>query len=120
MAGSVKFIEHKGKRILLIDFSRCEMEEIVTVVREGKKLIAAEPHNSVLTLTLVTDARTNSAVTRVMMEFTAHNKPYVKAGTVVGLDGLKLLMFKAVTAFSGRNLAAHEDLEQAREWLVGQ
>lgn len=120
MAGSVKFIEHKGTRILLIVFARCEMEEIVAVVREGKKLIAAEPANSVLTLTDVTDARTNSAITRVLKEFTVHNKPYVKAGAVVGLDGLKKLIFDAVVAFSGRNLAAHDDIGKAKDWLAGQ
>jgi hypothetical protein len=120
MAGSIGCVEYKGKRILSIDFTGCEMEEIVAVVQEGKKLIAAEPPNSVLTLTIVTGARTNSAVTRVMKEFTLHNKPYVKAGAVVGLDGLKSVIFDAVMKFSGRNLTAHEDIEKAKEWLIGQ
>ncbi len=120
MAGSVRFIEHKAKKILMIDFAGCELDEIVSIVQEGKRLIAAEPPKSVLTLTNVTETRNNSAVARVMKDFTAHNKPYVKAGAVVGLDGLKKVVFEAVMKFSGRNLAVYEHVEEAKDWLVEQ
>ncbi len=120
MAGSVQFIEHKGRKILLIDFARCELEEIVDIIQKGKKLISAEPAGSLLTLTNVTETRNNSAVVRVMKEFTTFNKPFVKAGAVVGLDGLKKVVFEAIMKFSGRNLSVHEDIEQAKDWLTHQ
>ena len=120
MAGSAKFIEYNGTRILMFDFAQCELEEMVPVIREGKQLIAAEPEKSVLTLTDVTGARNNSAAARVMKELAAYNKPYVKAAAVVGLDGLKRIALEAVARFSGRNLTAFDDIEKAMVWLAQQ
>ena len=118
--GHAKFIEFQGMRILSLDFMACELVDIVNVVQEAKKLISAEPKNSVLTLTNVTGAQYNAAVTRVMKEFTAYNKPFVIAGAVVGLDGFRRLVFEAVIQFSGRNLIVFEDEEKAKDWLVKQ
>ena len=120
MAGNVKFIEHAGKRILMIDFSRCELDEIVTIVHEGKKLIATEAKNSVLTLTDVTNTRNNAAVVRVLKEYTTYNRPFVKAGAVVGLDGLKKVVFEAIMKFSRREFFVAQSIERAKEWLVKQ
>ena len=53
-----------------------------------------------------------------MKQFSAHNKPYVKAAAVVGITGLKKIIFGAVMAFSRRNLESFEDMEQAKRWLV--
>ena len=53
-----------------------------------------------------------------LKQFTAHNKPYVKAGAVVGVTGLKRIIFSAVVTFSRRNLEAFDDVEQAKHWLA--
>jgi hypothetical protein len=116
----VAFIDHQGTKILSLDFTGCELEQIVVVVQEAKRVIAAEPKNSLLTLTNVADAHTNAAVTLVMKEFTAHNKPFVKAAAVIGLDGFRRFVFEAVIKFSGRNLVVFDDLEKAKDWLAEQ
>jgi len=36
--GAVKFIEHKGKKILHVDFSKCSEEEVMRLIEEGKKM----------------------------------------------------------------------------------
>jgi len=120
MPGQVGFIEHKNKRILYIDFSNCELEDIVSIIGQSKQFISKESQGTVLTLTNVTDARNNAAVVRVLKEFTTFNRPFVKAGAVVGIDGLKKAVFEAIVKFSGRKLAVHEDVEKAKDWLVEQ
>jgi len=77
-----------------------------------------EPPNSVLTLTDVTDAKYNLEVIEALIEFTKGNKPFVKAGGVVGLDSLKKAIYNSVMHFSGRNLLAFDDIEKAKDWLV--
>jgi hypothetical protein len=42
----------------------------------------------------------------------------VKAAAVVGITGLKKIIFGAVMAFSKRNLASFDNVEQAKRWLV--
>ncbi len=118
--GNVKFIEHKGIEILRIDLSHCEMEEIVPILNSAKKLISGRPLKSVLTLTNVTDARYTPALDRTMKEFVVHNKPFVSAGAVVGVEGLRKLIYEAVIKFSGRALHLAADEENAKDWLTQQ
>jgi hypothetical protein len=55
-----------------------------------------------------------------LKEFTRHNKPYVIAAAVVGITGLKQIIYNAVLKFSGRNLVAFDSVDRAKDWLAGQ
>lgn len=114
----IKFIRHQGKDILVLDFSNSRTEEVLQVIEDATLLISTLPRQSVLTLTDVTNARFNEEVNEGLKEFTLHNKPYVKAGAVVGITGLKRIIFGAVMAFSQRKLESFDDREQAVQWLV--
>jgi len=112
------FIKHKEKEILFLDFSNTQPHEVLEAIEVAKPLIRSRPAGSVLTLTDVTNARFSEAVSDGLKEFTAHNKPYVKAGAVVGVTGLKRIIFTAVMTFSRRNLETFDDIEQAKHWLA--
>jgi hypothetical protein len=118
--GGVRFIDHRDKRILHIDFGGCELAEFVSIIKESKKLIAKEAFASVLTLTNVTGAHINPMASKVLKEFTAFNKPYVRAGAVLGASGLLKLEFDIVMKFSGRKLARFDNPDEAMNWLVAQ
>ena len=114
----VKFIKHSGREILSLDFSGCTAVEVLPVIDEAKKAIRTRPEGSVLTLTNVTDMRFNENVAQHMKEFTAHNKPYVKAAAVIGVLGIKKILFDAAMMFSRRRLYAFDDVLEAMDWLV--
>ncbi len=114
----VKFIQHQQKEILLLDFSNSKTDEVLRIIEEAKLVIRTKPENSLLTLTDVTNARFNEKVGEGMKQFTLHNKPYVKAGAVVGITGLKRIIFNAVIAFSKRKLETFDDREEAKHWLI--
>jgi hypothetical protein len=114
----VKFIKHREKEILLLDFSNSRTDEVLKIIEHAKRVISSRPENSLLTLTDVTNARFNDEVGDGMKRFSVHNKPYVKAAAVVGIAGLKKIIFGAVMAFSKRNLESFDDREQAKHWLV--
>ena len=118
--GGARFIEYEGKRILFIDFGGVEFEDLVGIIRESKKLISKEAPGSVLTLTNVAGARVNPMTSKVLKEFTTFNKPYVKAGAVIGATGLLKLEFDIVMKFSGRVLARFDTPEEAKAWLISQ
>ena len=116
----VKCIYHNGRQILFLDFSGCKVEDFHISIKEAEKLIRAEPPNSVLTLTDVTGAKYNLEVTKAIKEFAVGNKPFVKAGAVVGLDALKKIIYNSIMHVSGRNLLAFDDIEKAKDWLVAE
>jgi hypothetical protein len=116
----IRFFTHRGKQILHLDFSNCDEDEVLVTIEEAKKVIRIHPPQSILTLTNVEGAHYNMKVTNAMMEFAHGNKPFVKAGAVIGISGLKKIVYDAVMKFSGRNLPAFDHIEKAKDWLSEQ
>jgi hypothetical protein len=117
----VRFIEHRGARILLIDFSGLQKtEEILREVEVAREVVAGQPPASLRTLTHVKDARYTPPVMEALKQLTVHNKPYVTAAAVVGMEGLHRVLFRAVVLFSRRNIEAFDTVEEARDWLAAQ
>jgi len=116
----IKFIEHKGAKILHLDFTRTQPYEVLRIISKAKDVIAAQPPRSLRTLTDVTDLKFNADATEAMKEFAHHNKPYVSAAAVVGVTGLKQIIYNAVVKITGRNLVVFDSSDQAKEWLATQ
>lgn len=116
----VRFIEHKGKQILHLNFASAKAGEVLATIEKAKTVIAAQPLNSLLTLSDVTDGTLNREVSDALKNFTHHNKPFVKAAAVIGISGLKQIIFNAVLKFSGRHIAALDSFEEAKDWLSEQ
>lgn len=116
----MSFIDHRDKRILLVDFSNCELEEVVKIVKQTKELVAQQPLKSLLTLTCCRGIQVSNLTTKVLKELADHDKPFVKAAAVVGLDSIRKIQFDTIVQFSGRNIASFNDLEEAKEWLIAQ
>lgn len=119
MTSRVNFIDHLGVEILYIDWSNAASWEIREAMHAAKTVIASRPRASVRTLTNVTDVAMDNATTSMLRDYMAHNKPYVLAGAVVGLNDLKMIAFNLYTRVTGRNLRAMDDIEDAKNWLAG-
>ena len=122
MKRKLQFIQHKGKEIVLFDFSGCQnIEEIMPVIQDAREWFQGRKHNSVLTLTDVTGAHYDTEILNLLKEFTLHNKPYVKAGAIVGITRpLMKLAYNIVMTFSKRNLPVYDSRDQALNWLIEQ
>ena len=116
----VMFVRHKNKEILQIDFSKCKYEEFLVEVEKTKGIVSEQAPKSILTLTLVNDFNFNKEITRSMKELAAHNHPFIKAAAVVGVTGLKKIIFDAIQRVTGREFRFFNDIESAKEWLVTQ
>jgi hypothetical protein len=118
MQKRVNFVRHKGAEILVIDWSDGTADDILAAIDEAKRLIASRPEKSVRTLTNVSGARLERRVTDVLKDYVAHNKPYVMAGAVVGLNELKTVVFNFVNRATGRSLRAMNSVDEAKDWLA--
>lgn len=117
----VEFIDHNGTRILMLDFSGVEDPELLTEpIEEAKRVIAAEPEGSVLTLTYVRGSKFNADLAQRLWQLARHNRPYVKAGAVVGIEGLQKDLYHLVMNLSRRKLPPFDQLEDAKNWLASQ
>jgi len=117
-----RFIEHRGRQILLLDFTEIwDLQVALQEIEKARELIAQQkPDGSLLTLTDARGAHFTSEVVEALKSLTAHNKPYVKAAAAITGSGLHKVALMAVTRFSGRQVEAFTDPELAKDWLVDQ
>lgn len=116
--GRVRFIEHRGKRVLFIDYSNCDAALLKEVVQEGHRIITQQPLNSVLTLNDVTGTSFDTESVNVLKSKVAANAPFVKRAAVIGISGLQALIYQAVQSFSKRSIPLFSSSQTALDWLV--
>jgi hypothetical protein len=88
------------------------------VAKEGHRVIAQEPSNSVLTLNDVTGTSFDKESVAVLQAKVAANAPYVHKAAVIGISGLQRLIYEGVQAFTRRRLPTFENRREALAWLV--
>jgi hypothetical protein len=114
-------VEHRGQQILVMDFSHLRPgDQFLAGIAEAKAWIASRPPKSVLSIFDVSHAVYNVDVVNVLKDFTKHNGPYMRASTVVGVEGLLNVALTAVAKFSGRTFKTFDDRQSAMDWLVEQ
>lgn len=114
----VRFIEHEGQQVLLIDYSNCDVPMLKLVAEEGHRVISRQLLNSVLTLNDVSGTSFDQESVAVLKSRVAANAPYVKRAAVVGISGLQALIYEGVQAFSKRRIPLFSSRDEAIQWLV--
>jgi len=114
------FIEYEGHRILCCDYAGLEDHaEALDAFDQVRRAVAAEPPGSVLTISDVRASRLDRTMQRGLMELTLHNREYVRAAAVVGLGTEQRRDLADVERVSERHFALFDDLDAARDWLLG-
>ena len=118
----VRFIEHKGKRIILLDFAGIvDSAQGLNAVAEATRFIGAQPvGGGTLTLTDVTDTRYDRQIVEAFKEMTAKNRPIVKAAAIVSSSSLHRAAISMIALFSRRKLEVFDSRPEALDWLVTQ
>jgi hypothetical protein len=115
----IYFIEYKGKKILVENFSgMIPGKEFMDLLDEAAKVIRSQPAKSVLAVFDASNAHFNNEILDAMKNFTKENTPYIKGAAVVGITGLLKVALTAVSKFSGREFNPFNSREEAMEWLV--
>ena len=118
MPDRISFITHRGKPIMLIDFSRCEPKEILLMLEEIQRTVARHDRNSLLTLVDLTGAHIDRAVATRMKEVLVRDRPYVKRSAWVGVDSLPKVYYDNIKSFTQRDFPPFQTREAAMDWLT--
>ncbi len=117
-----RFIKHKGTKILFHDFSGLEeKDEALKVIAGARSLTAGKPEKSLLTITDVTGTIVRDPdVTKALYLLLRHNKPYVHAAALVGIDEQEQGdLYQLVTHQARRKFVTFDDVDDAKDWLAG-
>ena len=105
MEQRIRFIEHAGRPLLLMDFSDLwRVDEKAAAIEEARRFVGSQPTGRRL----------------LVKELAVHDEPWVLASAVVGMRPMQKVVHQIVATFSGRKLAAFDSLEKAKDWLVAQ
>jgi hypothetical protein len=117
------WIDHKGKRVFITDFSRMGsnaeslQEEALAVIEALKH----EQPNSIRAITNVEHTIANENTMRILRETLPHTNPFVRVRAVVGVHGFRKHLVAAFTRLTGRaEFIIFETMEEALDWIVNQ
>ncbi len=114
----IRALVHRGKVVMLIDFSHAEPPVMMTMLDEIQQQISAEPANSVLTLVDFSGAHVDRNVAARIKEVLVLDRPFVKRSAWVGVESLPHVFYENFKSFSQRDFPTFTSREEAMEWLV--
>jgi hypothetical protein len=113
-------IVHAGKPLVHIDFRGCVPGTFAPVIREAQAYLAAQPRGTVLALTNVEDVRFDPATVAEMQRFVTAATPYLKANALVGITGMKAVVFNGIKPFYKVPVQLCPTEDTGKAWLVQQ
>ena len=116
----VRFITHRGKRVLLIDHTGSTADEMRRTMDEVEYVVASEPLNSVLTLSDFTGTEFDKALADRMKVVAAKDRPHVRRAALVGAESIPDVYFHNLESFSARHFPKFKTREEALDWLTAE
>jgi len=112
----------EGKNFMYIDFSNLKSNrDFMQTTKSIEPLMEKYPENSLYTITNIENVRFDTESKEIVAKYMEHNKPYVKYGAVIGLDGIKKVFASTVFKLSKRNnMSFAFSKDKAIEWLLKQ
>jgi len=115
---SAEWITHKGKRILYIKYSGLSASEQLDQIRQATQILVETKSNDNLTLTDVVGTHVNQDFIDLAKEQGKISRPYTKKAAIIGIEGVRKILLRAVNRVSGNVREPFPTMEEAKEWLV--
>ncbi len=116
MPDRIRWIEHKGAKILLVDFSHLGEEQFIQLIEESRVELIKHEEGSLLFVADITGSITSKEVTVAYKKMKAETERVPRAMSIVGTTGVSRLLanlFKTGAYFA-------KDMDDAKDWLVKQ
>ena len=118
MADRIRWIEHKGKSILFLDYSDLHGDEYIKTIKETEDFIINLGNYDLLVLNDITNSYADKFSYEAGKETAEKIKPYVRKDAIVGLTTVKETLLKVIGMFSDLVIKPFDTIEEAKDWLV--
>jgi hypothetical protein len=118
MDDRIHFVEHKGKRILLLDFSNATVLQMQLLLEHVRITVAQHARESLLTLADFNGAEVDHAVAMKIKEVLTLDRPFVKKAALIGTEKIPHAFLENFHNFSQRDLPTFKTQEEAMDWLA--
>jgi hypothetical protein len=120
MEERIRYITHRGQRVLLADATNCTIAEMVAFGRLVPTYLANEPPGSVLLLADFTGSKFDKTAFETLKQAAVYDRPHLKRSAWVGLEGMPKVYYENLKSFSQRDLPVFTTREEALDWLVAE
>ena len=115
---SVTTIHHLGKEVVLVDYTQCKSaKDTIDVVNEAEKFLLSYPGEA-LVLADVTDTKGSKEYMERAKEVSEKVNHKVAKRAIVGITGLKMILFQGYTRIIKGNTKPLNTREDALSFLV--
>lgn len=118
MDDRIHFIEHKGKQILLCDFSHATAQQMRLLLEHLRITVAQHARESLVTLGDYTGAEVDRTVATKIKEVLTLDRPFVRKTAWVGTESIPHAVMEGFHTFSQRTIMTFKTREEAMDWLV--
>jgi len=118
----IEEFERDGKHFIYFDLSGFGTNDaFLRIIEESEPIVGKYANMSLYTITNIEGVKFDTKTKKVVAKWMEYNKPYVKYGVLIGVDGIKKIMVEAIFALSGRkNMSLASAKEEAVAWLLRQ
>ena len=117
-----RWISYKGKQIFYMDFSGFghDVASVKAEINATTEIVKQQPEGSILGLTDMRGTTISSEVAELFKNSGATIQKYFKKQALVGMaGGFRAVIFQAVSRVIGVDGKLFDDIEPAKDWLVG-
>lgn len=118
MDDRIHFIEHKGKRILELDFSHATASQMIPLLTQVRDTVARHKPKSVVALANYEGCEIDHDVAMKIKEVLTFDRPFVKKAAWIGTAHIPHALMENFQFFSQRETVTFKTREDALDWLV--
>lgn len=114
----IRYIEHRGKRVLLVDLSACAPQQLLECIRAVPQYITRQPEHSLLVVGDFTGAHFTRETIEQLKIAAVFDRPHIAKSAWVLSDNLHQVLLDSIRTFSKREIAVFATREEALDYLV--
>jgi len=116
----LRSLTHRGKRVLLMDCSGCNPDELMAVFDEVEELVGQESGQTLLIVGDFTGAQFNKAAADRMKVVAAKDRAHVHRAALVGAEAIGDVYLREMESFSARKFPTFSSREEALDWVIAE
>ncbi len=105
-------------QVFVVDFSRCDPGQYAPVVQEAQHTLCRQPLKSVRVVTVFQDVRFDLGTVKEMKDYASTVMPHLKKCALVGVDGMKKVVFGGIKPLFSIPVQLFDDVESAKAWAA--
>ena len=117
---AIRWITHKGSRILYVDYQECETETaLIALLEESARMIISQPGKVRLLSNFRGIAAGPEFMNRVQKVGMDISRNKLERSAIIGVGGLTSILVDGYFRAKGeKNFKVLETMEEARDWLT--